>query len=56
MLKLIVLGSAHSIPDEQHENTHLALVGKDHQILIDALAQTDWATAYADAESPLPGA
>ena len=40
MAKLIVLGSACAIPDETHENTHLALLGRDGAfILIDCAGQ-----------------
>ncbi len=35
MSKLIVLGSSNAIPDETHENTHLAITSKDRAILID---------------------
>ncbi len=35
MPELIVLGSSHAIPDEQHENTHLALIGRQRGVLID---------------------
>ena len=35
MPDLIVLGSAHAIPDEKHENTHLALIGQKHRVLVD---------------------
>ncbi len=35
MTKLIFLGTANAIPDELHENTHLALLGADHRVLID---------------------
>ena len=35
MPKLIVLGTAHATPDEDHENTHLALIGEQRQVLID---------------------
>jgi ribonuclease Z len=37
MPKLIVLGSANAVPDERHENTHLALQGRDGFILIDCV-------------------
>ena len=37
MSKLIILGSAHSIPDEQHENTHMAFIGENRQVLIDCV-------------------
>ena len=40
MAKLIVLGSACAVPDETHENTHLALLGQDGAfILIDCAGQ-----------------
>lgn len=35
MPKLIILGSAHAIPDLAHENTHLALVGSESLVIID---------------------
>jgi ribonuclease Z len=33
--KLIILGSSNAIPDNTHENTHLAITCKDRAILID---------------------
>lgn len=38
MPKLIFLGTATNIPDDKHENTHMALVGKNQVILIDGPA------------------
>jgi len=35
MPKLIILGSSNSIPDANHENTHMVLVGKNSTVLID---------------------
>ena len=35
MAKLIILGSANAIPDSQHENTHMAVVGQKGTLLID---------------------
>ena len=35
MAKLVVLGSSNAVPDENHENTYLALLGENRQILID---------------------
>jgi ribonuclease Z len=35
MTELIILGSAASIPDEHHENTHMAIVASSGAILID---------------------
>jgi len=35
MTKLMILGTANAIPDEAHENTHLAVVGKRGITLID---------------------
>jgi ribonuclease Z len=35
MPKLVILGTAHAIPDENHDNTHLALIGDERQVLID---------------------
>lgn len=37
MPKLIILGSSNAIPDEQHENTHMALVGEKRTVLIDCV-------------------
>jgi ribonuclease Z len=38
MSKLVFLGTATNIPDENHENTHMVLVGKERMILIDGPA------------------
>lgn len=38
MAKVIILGSSNAIPDEKHENTHLAVVGDDHTLLIDCVS------------------
>lgn len=38
MPKLIILGTSHAVPDETHENTHMALVGSDRLILIDCVS------------------
>lgn len=35
--KVVILGSSNAIPDEQHENTHMAVLGKEHLILIDCV-------------------
>ena len=35
MSKLVFLGTANAIPDENHENTHLAIIAEDRRILID---------------------
>jgi ribonuclease Z len=35
MPKLIVLGTAYAVPDVEHENTHLVLVGEERSLLID---------------------
>jgi ribonuclease Z len=35
MPKLIILGSSNAVADENHENTHMAVVGRDQFILID---------------------
>ena len=37
MPKLVVLGTANAIPDEDHENTHLAVIGETRRILIDCV-------------------
>ncbi len=37
MSKIIILGSANSIPDAQHENAHFAIEGKDEFILVDCV-------------------
>lgn len=38
MSKLTILGTSYSVPDEDHENTHMVLVGDSHQILIDCVS------------------
>lgn len=35
MPKLIVLGTAAALPDQQHDNTHLLLVGETRRVLVD---------------------
>lgn len=35
MPKMVILGSSNAIPDEMHENTHMALVGEGKFVLID---------------------
>jgi ribonuclease Z len=37
MPKVIILGSSNAIPDEDHENSHMALVGAERLILIDCV-------------------
>lgn len=38
MAKVIILGSSNAIPDAKHENTHLAVVGDAHTLLIDCVS------------------
>ena len=38
MPKLVVLGTSYSVPDENHENTHMALVGEENLLLIDCVS------------------
>jgi ribonuclease BN (tRNA processing enzyme) len=33
--RLVILGTAHAIPDPDHDNTHLAVVGADGVTLVD---------------------
>jgi len=35
MTKVIILGTSSAVPDDKHENTHLAVVGQGHTVLID---------------------
>lgn len=35
MPKLIILGTSNAVPSEDHENTHMVLVGEEHNVLID---------------------
>lgn len=35
MLQLVILGTSYAIPDEDHENTHMVLVGRQRMVLID---------------------
>jgi len=37
MPKLIILGTSNAIPDEHHENTHMALLGENRTVLIDCV-------------------
>lgn len=37
MPKLVILGSSNAVPDQDHENTHMALVGHEGIILIDCV-------------------
>ncbi len=37
MAKVIILGSGYAIPDEEHENTHLVVTGKDHTVMVDCV-------------------
>ncbi len=38
MAKIVILGSSNAIPDERHENTHMAVIGVDHTLLIDCVS------------------
>ncbi len=35
MSKVIVLGSSNAVPDQKHENTHMAIVGNERTVIID---------------------
>ncbi|MQC26328.1 MAG: MBL fold metallo-hydrolase [Chloroflexi bacterium] len=35
MPKLIILGTSDSVPDENHDNTHMLLIGKTRRVLVD---------------------
>jgi ribonuclease Z len=35
MAKLVILGSSNAIPDKDHENTHLIVVGSERKVLVD---------------------
>jgi ribonuclease BN (tRNA processing enzyme) len=35
MPKLVFLGTASAVPDENHENTYMAILGRQQAILID---------------------
>ena len=37
MPKLTILGTSYSVPDDNHENTHMVLAGDTHQVLIDCV-------------------
>jgi ribonuclease Z len=37
MAKIVVLGSANSVPDETHENTHLMVVTEERTVLVDCV-------------------
>ncbi len=38
MPKLIILGSSNAIPDREHENTHMVVVGEKTTVLVDCVA------------------
>jgi ribonuclease Z len=38
MAKVIILGSSNAVPDEQHENTHLAIISRDERLLVDCVS------------------
>ncbi len=38
MTRVIILGSAYSIPDEKHENTHFVVLGKERTVLVDCVS------------------
>ena len=38
MAKIVILGSSNAVPDENHENTHLAVVGQKYSVLIDCVS------------------
>lgn len=38
MAILKILGSANAIPDKNHENTHMAVIGENHTLLIDCVS------------------
>lgn len=38
MANLKILGSANAIPDEKHENTHMAVIGENQTLLIDCVS------------------
>lgn len=38
MPKLVILGSSNAVPDEKHENTHLAVLGRERSVLIDCVS------------------
>jgi ribonuclease Z len=38
MPKVIILGSSNAIPDDDHENSHMALVGDERLVLIDCVS------------------
>jgi len=38
--KLIFLGTASAVPDEEHENTHMVVAGKERTLLIDSVGNS----------------
>jgi len=38
MSKVIILGSSNAIPDKDHENTHLVVVGRERTVLVDCVS------------------
>lgn len=37
MAKVIILGSAYAIPDEEHENTHMVVTGHEQTVMVDCV-------------------
>ncbi len=35
MAKLVILGTSNAVPDKNHENTHMSILGDQHRLLID---------------------
>lgn len=52
MAAVVVLGSSNAVPDENHENTHLAVAGEEEALLIDCgpnpLVRLRWAGIDAE--------
>jgi ribonuclease Z len=38
MAKVVILGSSNAVPDENHENSHMAVVGEERLVLIDCVS------------------
>ncbi len=41
MPKVIILGSSNAIPSQEHENTHMVVVGEERMVLIDCVSNPD---------------
>jgi ribonuclease Z len=49
--EVVILGSSNAIPDAEHENTHMAIVGNERSVLIDCVSNPTLRLHQAGVES-----